>query len=251
MRPFYSEFAWAYTLLVDAPVPARCDFIQACLTEAGAPPGSHLLDAGCRPGHYSLELARRDYRVTGMGASPALLAEARRAASGLPPSVELLDGDMTRLPSSLHVDGILCRGVLNDQVDDDARQQVFPAFARTLRPGGALLFDVRDWQATAARKTREPVTERTDQTERGTLTFRSTTHLDEPSHRLLISERHTLTNETGTRDADHEFVVRCWTEDEVRERLRDADLTPLRWYGGFNADVPLGATDRIVCLARR
>ena len=45
-------------------------------------------------------------------------------------------------------DGILCRGVLYDFVNDDARLSVFAAFTGALRRSGVLILDVREWEAT-------------------------------------------------------------------------------------------------------
>jgi len=250
-RPFYGEFAWAYTLLVNAPVAARCDFIAECFSQAGVAPGGHVLDAGCGPGHYAIELARHGYAVTGIDGSAELIAEATRQAEATRLPVSFLEGDILSLPAALHVDAILCRGVLNDLFEDAQRRQVFASFAGALKKGEVLLFDVREWRATAARKSQQPVTEKTVETVRGILTFRSTTLLDEAAHRLLIRERHMLVGPEGTRDVEHSFVMRCWTVDEVHEALHLAGLAPLRFHGDYDAAVPLGATDRIVCLARR
>jgi len=58
-------------------------------------------------------------------------------------------------------DAILCRGVLNDLINDQSRQEVFFSFARALRKGGLLVLDVREWNASALRKEREPIFEKT------------------------------------------------------------------------------------------
>lgn len=250
-RPFYSDYAWAYSLLVEAPLSRRCDFICDRLSREGILPGAHLLDAGCGPGHYSIELARRGYSVTGLDASPHFIAEAQGQpeASALP--VTFIVGDIRTLPPSLQVDGILCRGVLNDLTEDAECLWAISSFAGALRQGGLLLFDVRDWQATSARKAREPVTRKIVQTDRGLLTFHSVTQLDESSHRLFITERHTLAGLRGEQSADYQFVMRCWTEDEVRRRLDLAGFIPLSLLGGYDEGSPLGSTDRIVCIACR
>src|SRR5262249_54065128 len=49
------------------------------------------------------------------------------------------------------------------------------ALARTLRPHGALILDVREWGASAERKTREPIFRKRVSTDRGELTFTSVT----------------------------------------------------------------------------
>src|SRR5262249_39759608 len=153
--------------------------------------GSTLLDAGCGTGRYTRELSRRGYRVRGIDASADLIDEANRAARTQPPHVSFAVGDLLPLSHSSN-DAVLCRGVLNDVVEDDDRRSAFEAFARAVRGGGVLILDVREWEATAARKDREPLFRKRVDTDRGRLTFTSVTDLDPPTRRLLVKETHTL-----------------------------------------------------------
>ena len=78
-----------------------------------------------------------------------------------------------------------------------------------------------------------------------------TTRLDEPSHRLLITVRYTLAALSGEQAEEGQFVMRCWTEDDVRQRLDLAGFIPLGVLGEYDEGSPLGLTDRAVCLACR
>ena len=60
-RPFYTEYAWPFDLLIDRPVRQECAVIAGWLLDRGALPGSEILDAGCGTGRYAIELARRGY----------------------------------------------------------------------------------------------------------------------------------------------------------------------------------------------
>jgi SAM-dependent methyltransferase len=170
-RPFYAEYAWAFDLLIDRPVRKECAVIASWLVERGVVPGATLLDAGCGTGRYAAELARRGYVVDGVDLSPELVAVATTRA-GERGMLSFAVGDILRLPAARY-DAILCRGVLNDFLDDDERAGAFAAFARALRPDGVLIVDVRDWDASAERKSREPVFRKAVATDRGTLTFTS------------------------------------------------------------------------------
>jgi chemotaxis methyl-accepting protein methylase len=86
---------------------------------------------------------------------PSISEEANRSLSAGSPQVSFGVGDILKLSASRY-DAILCRGVLNDLVDEDARSSAFASFGRALRKGGVLVLDVREWDATAARKSREP-----------------------------------------------------------------------------------------------
>src|SRR5262245_16669965 len=189
-RPFYGEYAWAFDLLIDRPVSQDCAAISDWLTERGVLPGATILDAGCGTGRYAGELARRGYAVEGVDRSSELIQIANQSVRSRGNVVSFRVGDILALPAARY-DGILCRGVLNDFLDDDARVSVFAAFAGALRPSGVLILDVREWEATSNRKRREPVFRKSVLTDRGTLTFTSTTDLDPERRQLLLSETHT------------------------------------------------------------
>lgn len=249
-RPFYTDFAWAFDLVIDRPVAKECSAIVTWLIERGVRPGAALLDAGCGSGRYSIELSRRGYDVHGIDASPELLVEARRAAGTCPGPTSFSVGNILTLPVGGY-DAILCRGVLNDFVADSDRQDVFVAFARALRPAGVLILDVREWEATALRKAREPLFRKSVSTERGKLTFTSLTQLDRENRCLLISERHTLDDGQMECSHDYSFVMRCWLRDEVDLHLRARGFISIDWFGAYNPAVMPGSTDRIVVVAQR
>ena len=147
-------------------------------------------------------------------------------------------------------DGILCRGVLNDFVNDDARQSVFAAFAGALRRPGVVILDVRDWEATRERKQREPVFRKSVRTDRGTLTFTSTTELDPERQQLLLSETHTLVNDAGEHSSDYRFVMRCWTRTELESVFERGGFGSVAYFGAYDPAVHAGATDRLVAVAQ-
>jgi SAM-dependent methyltransferase len=248
-RPFYGSFAWAYDLLSDRPIASECAQIASLLSDRGLPSDARLLDAGCGTGRHAVALAGHGYRVTGLDASADLIAVARQRAGAA--AVAFSTGDLTALPAAPRYEAILCRGVLNDLVDDRSRRRAFQAFARALVSGGVVVLDVREWEATARRKMREPVHERSVPTVHGTLTFRSETRLDHATRRLLITERHVLACGERTTSADHDFVMRCWTRDELDALAAAAGFTAVAYQASFDRASPVGSTDRLVVIASR
>jgi SAM-dependent methyltransferase len=248
-RPFYGEFAWAFDLVIDRPVHKECATIVKWLVERRVVPGALLLDAGCGTGRYSIELGRRGYVVRGIDLSVDLLAQATRALGPVSPQVSFAVGDILTLPASRY-DAILCRGVLNDMVDENKRTQAFASFSRALRSDGVLVLDLREWDATASRKAREPVFRKRVETDRGKLTFTSVTELDEPTRRLLVKERHTLEVNGREQSRDYDFVMRCWTPEELQALLRLNRFGSVEFFGAYDPAVAAGATDRLVAVAQ-
>jgi SAM-dependent methyltransferase len=248
-RPFYTEFAWAYDLLIQGPVASRVDFIVEQLHRRGILPGARLLDAGCGTGTYSITLAQEGFKVTGIDRSKDLIAEARRKAATAGIGVHFSEGDIVSLPAGLQVDAILCRGVLNDFLEEDSRRRVFRSFASATHHVGGIILDVREWHSTVARKTDEPVFEKTVKTERGRLTFRSVTELQPEKQCLLVSETHLLESRSGRQTAEYDFVMRCWTQDEITGGLTSAGFESVQCFGDYDTAKPIGATDRLVVVS--
>ena len=248
-RPFYGEYAWAFDLLIDRPVARDCAAITAWLSERGVLPDATILDAGCGTGRYAGELARRGYTVEGVDRSPELIETAQQSLHGRGDSVSFRVGDILALPVARY-DGILCRGVLNDFVHDDTRLSVFGAFAAALRPAGVLILDVREWEATSVRKRSEPVFRKSVLTDRGTLTFTSTTELDREGRRLLLSETHTLVTDAGEHSSDYRFVMRCWTRSELESAFESGGFGSVAYFGAYDPVIHAGTTDRLVAVAQ-
>ena len=254
-RPFYDEYAWAYDFIIAPPTAEQLDFIADAFARRGVGAGSLVLDAGCGAGAYALGLARRGYVVEGIDLSPRLVAEARRRAEAaradgapsLDASFEV--GDILVPGAPGRFDGLLCRGVLNDLLDGRSRDAAFGSFARSLRPGGAVVLDVREWEASARRKIREPVFERTVETPRGALTFRAVTRVDPGTRRLLVEERHTLRAGDTEQVSAYDFQMRCWTREELEARMSRAGFGGFEFFGAYDGGTPAGATDRLVCVA--
>ena len=248
-RPFYGEYAWAFDLLIDRPVGQDCAAITTWLSERRVLPGATILDAGCGTGRYGRELARRGYAVEGVDRSSELIETARWSVHGCGNSVSFRVGDILALPASRY-HGILCRGVLNDFVNEDARLSAFAAFARALQRAGVLILDVREWEATRDRKRREPVFRKGVLTDRGKLTFTSTTEVDPEGRRLRLSERHTLVNDAGERSSDYHFVMRCWTRSELESVLERSGFGAVEYFGAYDPAIHAEATDRLVAVAQ-
>jgi SAM-dependent methyltransferase len=249
-RPFYAEYAWAFDLLIDRPVRKECAVIVAWLVDRGVLPGTEMLDAGCGTGRYAIELARRGYIVSGVDLSPGLIEVATGAIGNSIASVSFGVGDISDVPSSRY-GAILCRGVLNDIIDDADRDAVFTAFAASLQSNGVLILDVREWGASLERKTREPLFRKRVSTDRGELTFTSITALDPENRQLLISERHELVKDGVERISDYHFVMRCWETQELTAMLARHGFEEVSWFGAYDPGVAVGATDRLVVVAQR
>jgi SAM-dependent methyltransferase len=178
LRPFYAhqDFARHYDRIIVRPNEARIAFIGAEFASRGVAPPASIFDAGCGTGAFSIGLARRGYSVTGIDISVELVKVAQRQVEELasPLHIDIQIANMLTFPGD-RFDGVLCRGVLNDLIDEQERQSAIRAFSAALRSGGILILDVRDWDRSVARKQREPVFSKVVRVDHGELTFTSIT----------------------------------------------------------------------------
>jgi SAM-dependent methyltransferase len=100
--------------------------------------GPRLLDVGVGTGRGSIPFARRGLDVTAVDSSQAMLDECRRLAGEAP--MRLLQADATRLPAEDgEYDSVMS---LNLMVHLPHWQSVLAEWARVVRPGGRILFDI-------------------------------------------------------------------------------------------------------------
>jgi SAM-dependent methyltransferase len=239
-RPLYHELAWAYDLLVE-PTGLSADFAADAFEGAGARPGELVVDAGCGTGRLARELAARGARVIGLDRSAELVAEAVRHGGG----VEYVVADLTAFRPPEPAAGVLCRGVLNDLLNDAERRDALAALAGMLRPGGALVVDVRDWERSAERYADGRSVERSATGPDGTeVAFTSTTRIDAKARHLVSIERVAV----GVGELGHEMRMRPWTREELDAGLRTAGFEDVRLVAPEEAGA---RSDRIVAVATR
>ena len=215
-RPFYARHAEAYDVLVTDPVEPWVSAVHDRLVRAGWPVAS-VLDAGCGTGRHAAALAALGHRVDLVDASENLLAQAAARC----PEANAIHADLCRLVLDSSYQGVTCRGVLNDIINDGDRDAVLRGFAGLLSEGGLLFLDVREEggsreraDATLRRRIVTLVPDRS-------LEFATTvTWVDGLLH---VHEEYILHDgQQQQEESTYDFVMRPWTEREVAERLTSA-----------------------------
>ena len=119
--------------------PAPSIAIHTQMLEGYVRPGDRVLDAGCGPGRFTLEMLRLGAHVTALDISPGQLELLRARV----PDVETVTGDITdlsRFPAD-EFDVTVCFGGPLSYVLDRADHAV-AELARVTRPGGHVLVSV-------------------------------------------------------------------------------------------------------------
>ena len=134
VAPFlFGEERWALT-------PAEVEHITTLLNVGE---GAAILDLCCGPGRHSLELARRNYAVTGVDRNVTFLQQARKKAESEGLLLEFVDEDMRNFCRQEAFDAVLLLytsfGYFEEQ---DQNFKVLLNVYQSLRKGGVFIIEV-------------------------------------------------------------------------------------------------------------
>jgi SAM-dependent methyltransferase len=201
-----------------------------------------VLDIGCGTGTLVCLLAERGIVVTGVDPAAASLDVARKKPYA--DSVRWIVGDVTALPS-LQVDLVTMTGnVAQVFLTSEELESTFRAAAEALRPGGHLVFEVRDPSHQGWRSwNRELTHRRVELPDVGLIeTWVELTDVTVP----LVTFRWTFVFRSDGSVLTSDSTLRFWTPAEIVEALAEAE---------FSIDAIRDAPDRpgreLVFLARR
>ena len=205
-------------------------------------PGSSVLDVPCGHGRFSLELARRGCRVTGVDISPEFLEAGRAAARAEGLSIDWRQSDMRELPWQRTFDAVLCAGNSFGYFDDAGHAAFLCAAAKVLVPGGRLLLD-SGWIA----ESQFPSFRSEWEMESGSLRFTGSNAYDPVSGR--VENRYVATR--GDRVEEREASHRVYTVSQVLAMLRLAGFAEFECYGGVDGGAYRLGSPRLLLVARR
>jgi SAM-dependent methyltransferase len=202
--------------------------------------GSAVLDVACGTGRHARRLARRGALVTGIDATPAYVAQAKRAARGQA-GVEFKRADMRELPFAEAFDAAYCVwtsfGYFRT-ADEDLR--VLRAMAKAVKPGGLVLVDVIDG---ATLKPRFKANE--------TVVYSDGTRQTDSSELVAGKDPAVVTLWTvqrpGRRPRSAVSIVRLYDEKRLAALFDRAGLSVVRRWRSFGGR----ARARLVLLGRR
>jgi len=205
-------------------------------------PGASVLDLCCGPGRFSLELARRGYRVTGVDRTRSYLAEARRVARREKLEVEFVQADMRRFTRPRAFDAVInifsSFGYFRRESDD---LRVCRNVHRSLQPGGRFLIETigkeglarryqcRDWQEVG-----------------GELVLHEVVPVDGWS---ALEQRRVLVRKGRT--YEFRLWMRLYSAAELRGLLEQAGFRSVRTYGAYDGSPYDSDARRLVVVGRK
>lgn len=207
------------------------------------PKGKAVLDLCCRPGLYSIPLAKRGYRVTGVDRTRYYLARARARARAARVRVEWVHQDMRDFVRPGTFDLVLNMeasfGYFEDRSED---LRVLRQVLESLRPGGALVMEMIGKEQLAHIF--------------ASVTFQMLPNGTRLFQRHAIFDDWTLIRNEWTfvrRDRARRFTFqhRIYSGRELRDLMRQAGFVGVNVYGDFAGEEYGVRMRRLVAVGRR
>jgi SAM-dependent methyltransferase len=135
----YDDFAWFYNRYWNEEFHSLAFPILERIWLSRLAPKGRVLDVCCGTGYLAGLLTARGYRVTGIDASPEMIAHARENVPGA--AFQVADASAFRVPGKF--DGAVSTfDSLNHILTDEALQATFQRTAAALKPGAPFVFDM-------------------------------------------------------------------------------------------------------------
>lgn len=200
------------------------------------------LDACCGYGRHLIPLLRRGFDVTGVDLSGPMLRALEEDARQRGLSAPLLQRDIRALPFARHFDGAYLAGssfgVFEDPRDDLSALQ---SIHRSLKPGGRLLLDQANPEATLPAST--PCR---NQYRLGSQQVEEEVTRDDDARRMVI--RRTLRRGSWTKQWTMSF--RIYDADDLLRVVRQAGFAGAVLYGDLESGPYAESSPRLVLVAR-
>jgi SAM-dependent methyltransferase len=206
------------------------------------PAGARVLDLCCGPGVFSVPLALRGHRVTGVDLSPAMLDRARKHAADSGAEVAYVRADARAYEAPGAFDVVLNMftsfGYFEDPVDN---ARVLRTMYSCLAPGGTLVLDLAGKELLARKVTPPKVVRRGED-----LMVQTDTVLDDWAR--LRSDWVLVRGDRVTRATLVWFV---YSAVELRRMAQEAGFGRVEVFGGFDGRPYDENAERLVLRAVR
>ncbi len=223
---FYETLARYY----DRIFPLEATKVTFLAEEFGRVKAHSVLDVACGTGTYALALAEKGFAAWGTDLSPEMIRQAKQKAERQKLPVRFPVGDM-REPGTLGIvfDGLFCIGnSLAHLLAEDELRHALAAMRETLRPGGAAVFQIVNFDRILdCGDTPLPVIERDK------LRF---VRIYKPVSAELLhfySRLAVKTDDGAEEDYENTIALRPIRRKDLEQYLRAAGFDSLTSYGDF------------------
>ncbi len=242
---FDDELFWRelYSFMFTEERMAAADKNVKNVLQLAQPRGKMVLDLCCGPGRFSVALAKRRFRVTGVDKTRYLLDKAKARARKAGVKIEWIQKDMRDFVRPNAYDLILNMytsfGYFNNKNED---MQVLGNIYDCLRPGGAGVIDTMGKERLAK-------------------IFLATASDTLPDGSLLVQKHKIIDDWTRIRNEwilirknrvkRFKFDISIYSGQELRDRMERVGFTDVKMYGNFDGTEYGPKAERLIIVGRK
>jgi len=207
--------------------------------------GSRLLDLCCGHGRHTIDLAK-NLNVTGLDLDPAALRMLNHKAKLKGIKLSTLQSDMRRIPFTSQFDAsLLMYSSFGYFSDDEQNLRVLRSINNALKPGGLLLFDVKNRFLTIKNSVELTWEERAD------CFILYKYHFDEKNDLAIMDLK--ILNKKTFKIQNTGFILKLYTPDQLTLMLQKTGFEVVKLFGSTTEIQPFNrkSSSRLVVLARK
>ena len=201
--------------------------------------GARILDVGCGFGRHTIELARRGFAVTGIDASPAMIAAAREKAAAAGVTADLRRVRAEAFETEIPFEAAICLFTTLGQITAAVQSELklLTSVRSALAQGSPFAVEVPQREA-AVRQLKS-----TERFGRGQYHTKVSRRFDPAKN--VVSERFDVISPQKKQTFDLEY--RLYNHDELLALLNQAGFAPRESSGNYS-DKPLQKNDAIMLV---
>ncbi len=244
---YYKTIAPYYDLIIPRDIKGICNSVEAIVKRYGGK--RNILDLGCGTGRFSIELAKRGYRVTGLDVTEEMLAVAKLNAEKARVKIKYLRGDIRSFKLPRKVDIIWARGSIGDIIQIEDIKRALIGIRNNLKKGGIFIFDVRDDSGLQGKIRRSSLESRVIKKRDMGILFRFSRDLNRRKKTVTINAEITVKGKKYYKKHKTNHVMRYYAKKEISELLTKAKFKTFEIFHGYELEkIKL---PRIVAVAQK
>jgi SAM-dependent methyltransferase len=246
---YYQTLAPIYDSIVPRDVKGVCDSLNEIILKQNKKK-KEMLDLGCGTGRFTIELAIRGYKMTGLDITREMLEIAKMKAKQYNLKIKFIKADIRNFKLPKKTEIIWARGSIGDIIDQDDVRKALLNIKNNLARHGLFIFDVRDFQYHYDRYKTNPSAEtRTIQGINRKTVFTFDYRMDKDSRVGNIIEKTTVHDSKGTKIYNARHQLRHYTKSEIAGLVSDAGFKSIKILTGYKYEKY--NKPRIIAIAKR
>ena len=246
----YTNFADYYDRLMkkDVNYDKIADFIENIFTEYNVEP-QLVCDLACGTGNITIPLAKRGYDMIGVDKSVEMLDIAKEKASKENQDILFLNQSISKLDLFGTCDAFLCmidgvNYIINPKSFSNMLKKISTCF---INPDGVFIFDVSSfYKLSKTIGNNTFIHDGDDIFYSWENKFYKSKNLSEMYLNFFVRE-----GKKGYKRFCERHLQRAYTEDEIKNALKNAGFTDIKAFDGFNFKKPSKKSERITFVCRK